>query len=55
MEIASGRRELWRELLPPDPAGVISIRPPVLTPDGSVCVYSYGRFLSSLFLVEGLK
>jgi hypothetical protein len=55
MEPATGQRELWRTLLPPDPAGVISIRPPLLTPDAKVCVYSYSRFLSSLFLVEGLK
>jgi eukaryotic-like serine/threonine-protein kinase len=55
MDLASGRRELWRTLLPPDPAGVVSIRPPLLTPDGSVCVYSYSRFLSTLYLVEGLK
>jgi hypothetical protein len=55
MNTATGLRELWRALLPPDPAGVISIRPPLLTPDANFCVYSYSRFLSSLFLVEGLK
>ena len=55
MDLASGHRELRRTLLPPDPAGVVSIRPPLLTPDGSVCVYSYSRFLSTLYLVEGLK
>ncbi len=55
LEIATGRREPWRELIPSDPAGVVSIRPPLFTPDGSVCVYSYSRFLAELFLVEGLR
>ncbi len=48
MDLASGRRELWRTLLPPDPT------PPLLTADGSVFVCSYSRFLSTLYLVEGL-
>jgi Tol biopolymer transport system component len=55
MDLATGRRELWRTLLPPDPAGVVSIRPPLLTPDGSTGVYSYSRFLGTLFLVDGVK
>jgi serine/threonine protein kinase/Tol biopolymer transport system component len=55
LEVETGAREPFKELLPSDPAGVVSIRPPLLTPDGSVCVYSYSRFLSELFLVEGLR
>jgi Tol biopolymer transport system component len=55
LEVATGRKEPWKELIPSDPAGVVSIRPPLITPDGSVCVYSYSRFLSELFLVEGLR
>jgi serine/threonine protein kinase len=55
LEVETGRKEPFKELLPSDPAGVVSIRPPLLTPDGSVCVYSYSRFLSELFLVEGLR
>ena len=43
MDLASGRRELWRTLLPPDPAGVVSIRPPLMTPDGNVRPHRHPR------------
>ncbi len=54
LDVATGRKELWRELMPADPAGVSNIVP-LPTPDGGSYVYSYGRTLSDLFLVEGLK
>jgi serine/threonine protein kinase len=43
-----------REIKFPDPVGVLPTNL-MLTPDGSSYVYSYGRFLSTLYLVEGLK
>jgi WD40 repeat protein len=55
LEIVSGKRELWKELTPPDPAGISTISPPSITPDGKAYVYSYNRILSDLFLVEGVK
>ncbi len=55
LDVATGKRELWRELTPPDPAGISSISPPNITPDGKAYVYSYNRILSDLFLVEGVK
>ncbi len=55
LDVATGRREPWRDLLPPDSAGVVSIRPPAIAADGSVCVYSYSRFISELFIVKGLR
>ncbi len=53
--IASGRRELWRELTPPDPAGINNVAPPAIAADGKTYAYSYNRILSDLFLAEGLK
>jgi eukaryotic-like serine/threonine-protein kinase len=55
LDLATGRRELWKRLTPLDPAGVFSIDPVLITPDGKAYVYSYRRMLSELYLVEGLR
>lgn len=55
LEIATGKRTLWKELVPSDPAGVETIGPVMITPDGKACVYGYHRTLSDLYMVEGLK
>ncbi len=54
VDLGTGRRRLWKELRPPDPAGVASIGPIVIAPDGSSYVYSYRRLLDDLYLAEGL-
>ncbi len=54
LEIATGKKELWKTLMPSDAAGVSSINP-LPTPDGSAYVYNYTRILSDLFLVEGVR
>jgi hypothetical protein len=53
-DVASGRKEPWREIMPADTAGVNSIVSLRFTPSGAYG-YSYARNLSSLFLVEGVK
>jgi len=55
LELASGRKTPMEQLMPGDPAGVETIGPILLTPDGKTCVYGYHRTLSDLYLVEGLK
>ena len=55
LDIATGRKELWRELMPFDAAGVVAISPPLVAPDGKSYAYRYVRTLSDLYLVEGLK
>jgi hypothetical protein len=55
VDMTTGERSLWKELTPPDPAGVLLIGPILITPDGKSYVYSYRRTLDELFLVEGLK
>ena len=55
LEISSGRRTLWKQLMPPDPAGVEYVGPVLPTPDGRAYAYGYRRLLSDLYLVEGLK
>ncbi|MGA7504376.1 MAG: protein kinase [Candidatus Sulfotelmatobacter sp.] len=51
----SGRRTLWKDLMPSDPAGVENIGPILITPDAKSCVFGYHRNLADLYLVEGLK
>ena len=47
----TGRRELLRELAPPDPAGVIpDISSVFATPNGATFVYSYFRLQSDLYM-----
>ncbi|MGB7131363.1 MAG: protein kinase [Candidatus Sulfotelmatobacter sp.] len=55
LEIATGNRTLWKQLMPPDPAGVEFVGPVLPTPDGKSYVYGYRRLLSDLYLVEGLR
>ena len=55
LEVATGNRTLWRELMPPDPSGVEFVGPVLPTPDGKAYVYGYRRLLSDLYLVEGLQ
>lgn len=44
-----------KELAPADPAGVRTVVPALVTPDGRHYVYTYRRVLSDLYLAEGLK
>jgi serine/threonine protein kinase/Tol biopolymer transport system component len=55
LDIQSGQRTLWRQLLPSDPAGVETIGPILMTPDAQTCIFGYHRMLADLYLVEGLK
>ncbi len=55
VDIATGKQQFLRELMPADPAGVITISPIVMTPDASTYLYSYSRILSVLYIVSGLK
>jgi eukaryotic-like serine/threonine-protein kinase len=54
-DVETGARRLWKEIVPPDPAGVLAVGPILITPDGKSYVYSYRRALDDLFLVTGLK
>ena len=55
LEIKTGQKMLWKQLMPMDPAGVNIISPILVTPDGKSYVYGHRRLLSDLYLVEGLK
>lgn len=55
LSLATGKSEPWRELMPADPAGIESLMPRAITPDGGSYVYTYRRVLSDLYLVQGLE
>ncbi len=55
IELSTGRRTLWKELRPSDPAGVEFIGPILMTADAKTYVYGYRRALTDLYVVDGLK
>jgi Tol biopolymer transport system component/predicted Ser/Thr protein kinase len=55
LELSTGKRKLWKELVPADAAGIDTIRAITITPDAKAYVYGYIRTLSDLYVVEGLK
>ncbi len=55
LELTTGKRTLWKQFVPADPAGVATIGPILITPDGKSYVYGFHRTLADLYLVEGLK
>ena len=56
LDVKTGRREVWKDLRPADPAGVSEIQPWIrIADDGRAYAYSYERELSNLYLVNGLR
>jgi dipeptidyl aminopeptidase/acylaminoacyl peptidase len=55
LELATGKKTVWKQIVPLDPTGVSTIGPILMTPDGKTYVYGFHRTLGDLYLVEGLK
>jgi len=55
IDVASGRKELLRQLSPGDPAGLQFIGQIFFSADGRSYVYGYTRALSDLFAVDGFR
>jgi Tol biopolymer transport system component len=55
LDFATGEKSLWKNFAPGDPAGILTIGAPRMTPDGKAYVYAYNRILSDLFLATGIK
>ncbi len=53
LEIATGKRELWKDLTPADPAGVVLIQSIRITPDERAYIYGCFRVLSNLYVMTG--
>ena len=54
IDLRNGSRSRWQVLRPADPAGIMDIMPIHMTRDGEKYAYSYRRFMSDLYIVEGL-
>jgi hypothetical protein len=52
VDVATGRKQLWKALVPPDVTGISAI---LITPDSNNYVYECGRTLSDLYLAKDLK
>jgi Tol biopolymer transport system component len=59
LDLSTGARRFWKELVPPDPTVLIDIGSDPgqirLTPDGKSYAYTYWTFEGDLYLAEGLK
>jgi eukaryotic-like serine/threonine-protein kinase len=55
VDIATGRRNLWKTIAPADRSGLVQIDTVVITPDARSYAYSYERILTDLEVVEGLR
>jgi eukaryotic-like serine/threonine-protein kinase len=55
LNVLTGHRQFFREMAPPDVAGLHGISNIHFSSDGRAYVYSYTRQLSELYLVKGLK
>jgi eukaryotic-like serine/threonine-protein kinase len=55
VDVKTGQRRLHHQHAPADFAGVAGVGPGQITPEGNFYVYSVGRTLSYLYVVEGLK
>jgi Tol biopolymer transport system component len=53
LDFSTGKRELWRTLIPADAAGISGLGP-FPAPGGEWYIYAYIRTLSDLYLVEGV-
>jgi eukaryotic-like serine/threonine-protein kinase len=55
IDLATGKRTPFKEIVPADPAGAQSIPAIRFSADGKSYAYSLGRWLSDLYVVDGLK
>lgn len=55
VNLSTAKRELFKEVEPPDRSGILGLGPIQITPDGKTYVYGFTRRLSDLYVVEGLR
>ena len=54
VDIATGREEKWKDLVPADTTGIVGLYGIRITPDGRGYAISYARVLSDLYVVENV-
>ena len=54
IDVANGKRSLWKELRPHDPGGILGIMPILIAADGETYAYGFRRMLSETYIIDGL-
>jgi hypothetical protein len=47
LDVATGKKEPWKDLMPSDGAGIVDISPVIPSADGQAYVHGYSRTLST--------
>jgi Tol biopolymer transport system component len=55
LDLATGRRDPWKEISPADTGGLVGVFGLRAAPEADAYAYSYGRILSDLYLVGGIR
>jgi serine/threonine protein kinase/Tol biopolymer transport system component len=55
LNIATGQRKPWTQFSPSDKGAILSLRHPVITPDGAHALYVVQRIYSTLFVATGIQ
>jgi eukaryotic-like serine/threonine-protein kinase len=55
LDLASGHRQLWKQLPSPPDNSAMKSEAVIISPDGQSYAYTYSHHLSDLYLVRGLK
>ena len=55
VDIVTGKRELWKDVTPPNPVGLLDLTPIRVSPDCQSYAYSPLNVLSQVYLVTGLR
>jgi Tol biopolymer transport system component len=55
VDLATGRRELWKEFTPGDPTGITGSSASSISVDGNTILFGYFHILSDLYVAEGLR
>ncbi|MGH9561931.1 MAG: hypothetical protein ACRD3S_10800, partial [Terracidiphilus sp.] len=55
LNINTGRRQLFKEIVVPESAGICGPTHLLFSPDGREYVYGYVQLLSDLYVMSGLK
>jgi hypothetical protein len=55
VDVATGDRKLWKEIVPTDPAGFWGITSFFIAADERSYVYSYQRTMADLYVIRGLN
>jgi serine/threonine protein kinase len=55
LRVSTPDRQMFKQILPPDPTGIVYISTFRISPDESTFAYSYQRTLSALYQIHGLQ